>query len=125
MRKRIFISFAIEDHITLRLFCGQAKNTRVPYEFVDMSVKQPWDTDWRAKCKARINSCSAMIVLVSENTRKASGAIYEIKCAKEKGIKILGIYVKGGNINNKPDELFGIKCMNWTWDNVRNFIDNL
>lgn len=115
----------MEDSITKNLFCGQAKNTRVTYEFIDMSVKIPWDSAWKSQCKDRINSCSAMIVLISENTKNASGAIWEIKCAKQKGLKILGVYIKNGNILNKPTELIGINCKPWTWTNVTEFIESL
>ena len=109
MKKRIFVSFAMEDEISKMLFCGQAKNTRVTYEFVDMSVKTPWDSSWKTNCKTRIKGCDAMIVLISENTRKADGAIWEINCAKELGLKVRGIYIKNGNINNEG----AIEFMNW------------
>ncbi len=125
MNKRVFVSFAMEDEVTKKLFCGQAKNTRVPYEFIDMSVKQPWDSSWKTNCKIRINSCDAMIVLISENTKNADGALWEIKCGKELGLKIIGIYIKSGNMSNKPAEMYGVNCQSWTWENVKNFIDSL
>ena len=42
-KKRIFISFAIEDANLRDLLVGQVKNENSPFEFVDMSVKAPWD----------------------------------------------------------------------------------
>ncbi|MGU9940264.1 TIR domain-containing protein [Empedobacter brevis] len=125
MKKRIFVSFAMEDETSKLLFCGQAKNTRVPYEFVDMSVKKPWDSSWKTNCKTRIKGCDAMIVLISENTRNADGAIWEINCAKELGLRVRGIYIKNGNINNKPSEMYGILSEAWTWENVKNFIESI
>ncbi len=41
--KRVFVAFAIEDETKKILFTGQAKNKNVLFDFVDMSVKQPWD----------------------------------------------------------------------------------
>lgn len=38
-KKRIFISFAIEDANLRDLLVGQVKNENSPFEFVDMSVK--------------------------------------------------------------------------------------
>ena len=76
MAKRIFVSFAIEDETTKNLFTGQAKNAKVPYEFVDMSVKQPWDEKWKTNCRTRIKGCDGMIVLVSKNLKNASGALW-------------------------------------------------
>ena len=43
IKKRIFISFAIEDEKYRDYLVAQAKNERSPFTFVDMSVKQPWD----------------------------------------------------------------------------------
>jgi len=42
-KKRIFISFAIEDEKYRDFLVAQAKNDRTPFTFVDMSVKQPWN----------------------------------------------------------------------------------
>ena len=122
---RIFVAFAIEDEKTKCLFTGQAKNEKVPYEFVDMSVKQPWDSSWKTNCRTRIKGCDGVIVLVSKNLEKAEGALWEIKCAKEEKIPLMGIYINGASIVNKPSELYGIDCKEWTWDNVRAFVNSL
>ena len=90
---RIFTSFAIEDKTVKELFIGQAKNKRVPYEFVDMSVKEPWDNSWKTNCRAKIKSCAGVIVLISKNLKKADGAKWEIECAKEEKIPIIGVYM--------------------------------
>ena len=60
---RIFISFAAED-ITYRDFIvGQARNGSSPFNFIDMSVKQPWDSTWKTNCRTKIKGCDGMIVL--------------------------------------------------------------
>lgn len=124
-KKRVFVAFAIEDEKTKILFTGQAKNANVPYEFVDMSVKQPWDSQWKTNCRTRIKGCDGMIILVSPNTKKADGQLWEIKCGKEEGLKQLGIYINGATVSDKPSEMFAITCKSWTWDNVKDFIDSL
>lgn len=68
--KRVFVAFAIEDETTKILFTGQAKNAKVPYEFVDMSVKEPFDEKWKTNCRTRIKGCDGFIALVSKNTKK-------------------------------------------------------
>lgn len=124
-KKRVFVAFAIEDEKTKILFTGQAKNANVPYEFVDMSVKQPWDSQWKTNCRTRIKGCDGMIILVSSYTKKADGQLWEIKCGKEEGLKQLGIYINGATVSDKPSEMAGIACKSWTWDNIKNFIDSL
>ena len=125
MAKRIFTSFAIEDKTERDLFVGQAKNKRVPYELIDMSVKQPWSSSWKSNCRARIKSCSGFIVLITKHLEQAEGAIWEIKCAKEEGIPILGVYMKGCSIIHCPNELIGLKKINWNWDDISNFVNKL
>jgi hypothetical protein len=43
MAKRVFITFAIEDKNYRTMLVGQAKHEMAPFEFIDMSVKEPWD----------------------------------------------------------------------------------
>ena len=125
MAVRIFVSFSMEDLTTRYLFTGQAKHTKVPYEFVDMSAKKPWDSAWKTNCRTRIKGCDGVIVLITKNLIGADGAIWEIKCAKEEKIPIIGVYMKGASILDSPNELMGIKKINWTWDGVAEFIDSL
>lgn len=123
--KRVFVSFAIEDRLLKILFTGQAKNTTVPYEFVDMSVKKAWDSEWKKKCETRIKGCDGVIVLVSKNLKNASGALWEIKCARKHKIRIRGIYIDGAASKDKPEELEGVFCKEWTWSNIKAFIESL
>src|SRR5215213_5982451 len=89
---RIFVSFAVEDEGYRNLLVGQARNKKSPFEFVDMSVKEPWDQKRKTNCRARIKGCDGMIALVSRNTARADGALWEIRCAKEEGVPVRGIY---------------------------------
>ncbi len=125
MTKKIFTSFAFEDKTKRDLFVGQAKNKKVPYELVDMSVKRPWDTTWKTKCRTRIKGCDGVIVLIAKNLKKADGAKWEIKCAKEENIPILGIYLDGNTILDTPDELNGKKKIQWTWSGIAEFVNGL
>ncbi len=123
--KRVFVAFAIEDRDEKVLFTGHSKNAKVPFEFVDMSAKEPWSEQWKTNCRTRIRGCNGFIALVSKNTKNAEGELWEIKCAKEEGIEMLGIYIKEATASDKPPILSGVVCKNWTWENVKEFIDNL
>jgi hypothetical protein len=123
---RIFISFAVEDKTYRDLLIGQAKNGKSPFEFVDMSVKEPWDSAWKTKCRTKIKGCDGMIVMISKNTAKAAGQLWEVTCAKEENIPLRGIYINADNKpTSLPDELSGVRMVNWTWDNIANFINSL
>lgn len=119
--KRIFISFAVED-TTLRDFLrGQSRNADSPFEFVDMSVKQPWDSQWKTNCRSRIKGCDGMISIITKNTKNADGQVWEMLCAKDEAIPIVGIY---GNDDHAgvvvPSVCGDIRLMDWTWNNISN-----
>jgi nucleoside 2-deoxyribosyltransferase len=125
-KNRIFISFAIEDEAFRNLLVGQAKNDNSPFEFVDLSVKEPWDEKWKTNCRTKIKGCDGMITLVSKNTAKATGALWEVGCAQEEKIPILGVYT---DANNKPVALPNVfakvRVVEWTWANLKKFIESL
>jgi hypothetical protein len=123
--KRVFVAFAIEDETTKILFTGQAKNAKVPYEFVDMSLKEPFDEKWKTQCRSRIKGCDGVIALISKNTKNAEGELWEIDCAKDENIPLLGIYIKEATYSDKPDNMYRVPCKEWTWDNVKEFIESL
>lgn len=126
MAKRIFISFAIEDANLRDMLVGQAKNEKSPFEFVDMSVKEPWDSSWKTRCRTKIKGCDGMIIIVTRNTKKAEGQLWEIKCSKEESIPRRGIW---GHSNDQPtylpEELDGVRIVYWTWNNISSFINSL
>lgn len=124
MAKRIFISFAKEDEKYRDFLVGQAKNPASPFEFVDMSVKEPWDNEWKTKCKTKIKSCDGMIALISKTTKDASGACWEIRCAIEEGIPVRGMYIHNDSCTI-PLALEGKMVVNWGWDNISNFLEKL
>lgn len=122
-RKRVFISFAIEDRQYRNHLVDQAKKSHSPFELIDMSVKQPWSPDeWKKRCRTKIRGCDCMIVLLSRDTKNASGVKWEVKCAREARIPIRVMYVKKNDKPALPPELRGIKTMEWSWDNLSAFL---
>ncbi|GLR90908.1 TIR domain-containing protein [Bradyrhizobium iriomotense] len=125
-KNRIFIAFAVEDKWARDYLVGQAKNEKSPFEFVDMSVKEPWDEQWKTKCRTRIKGCDGTIALVSKNTKNAAGQLWEIKTSKEEGVRVRGIYTTTDDRpTSLPAELTGISVVGWTWANIKAFLDTL
>lgn len=126
MAKRVFISFAIEDAKYRDFLVGQARNENSPFEFTDMSVKEPWSESWKTQCRTKIRGCDGVIALVSKNTKNADGQLWEVGCSKQESKRIRGIYT---NSDDKPatlpSEFDGVGVMYWTWDNIKSFIDSL
>ena len=59
--------------------------------------------------------------LVSKNSLTSSGQKWEIQCAKEESVKILGIWA----YTTDRTELAGITTRVWKWDTITDFIDSL
>ena len=125
-KHRIFISFAIEDAWYRTAVVGQSRNEHSPFEFVDLSVKKPWDEAWRTQCRSRIKGCDGVIALVSQNTRNATGELWEVKAAKVEGIPVRGMYITTSNRpTTLPAEFSGVRVMAWSWANINSFLDTL
>lgn len=122
--KRIFIAFAIEDKTYRDFLVSQANLDKSPFEFVDMSVKEPWDTKWKTNCRARIKGCDGVVALISKNTAKSDGELWEIQCAYDEKIPVMLMWID----DNRPSlpSLLKDKLINvWSWDNLKKFIDKL
>ena len=91
-KKTVFVAFAIEDERQRDFLVGQSLNTSTPFEFIDMSVKEPYDEAWKDRVRTRIRRSDGVIALVSANSLKSSGQKWEIGCAKEEDKNVLGIW---------------------------------
>lgn len=120
-KKTVFIAFAIEDERQRDLLKGQSLHPRSPYEFIDMSVKQPYDKDWKDRVRTRIRRSHGVIILVSKNSLTSSGQKWEIQCAKEEKKSIRGIWA----YKDDRTDLAGVPTYVWSDDNISNFIDSL
>lgn len=123
--KRVFISFAKEDIRLRDLFRGQACNENSPFEYVDMSVKQPWDSQWKTNCRTRIKGCDGMIAIISQNTHNADGQIWEIKCVQQEGVPVLGIYGYNTHVGSIPSDCGYVRIVDWTWSNISDWLRTL
>jgi len=122
--KRIFIAFAIEDVRSRDFLVGQAKNDNSPFEFVDMSVKKPWETDWEAKCRVKIRGCDGMIALISKYTPTATGELFEITTAEEEKVPTMLMY----SSSDRPSLPYPLnkRLVNiWSWPKIKSFLNRL
>lgn len=120
-KKTVFVAFAMEDVRCRDLLKGQSLYTNSPFEYVDMSVKEPYDSGWKDRVRTRIKRSDGVIALVSKNSLTSSGQKWEIACAKEEGVPLRGIWCYREDRTN----LVGVNTKVWTWDNVAAFINSL
>ncbi|MFI2215108.1 TIR domain-containing protein [Streptomyces sp. NPDC020141] len=123
-RKSIFVAFAMEDEASRNLFTGQRVNADTPFEFIDLSVKEQYVTDWKERVRTRIRRSQGVIALISTSTPGATGQLWEIECARAEGKPLLGIWLDQ-DYRVKPSQMGSAPCKAWTWSNVANFIDSV
>ncbi|WP_019160202.1 TIR domain-containing protein [Brevibacterium senegalense] len=120
-KKVVFVAFAIEDEHQRDLLKGQSLHPRAPFEFIDMSVKEPYDRDWKERVRTRIKRSHGVIVLVSKNSLTSSGQKWEIQCAKDEGKPIRGIWA----YSTDRTSIAGVSTYPWSDANISGFIDSL
>jgi hypothetical protein len=122
--KRVFVGFAVEDKKYRDLLRGQSKLSDCPIEYTDFSVKEPWSNSRKTRCRQRIKGCDGVIALLSKNVKNADGARWEIKCAIEESVPILGVHISKDD-RYIPPELNGKRAILWTWDGIANWVKKL
>jgi hypothetical protein len=120
-KKVVFVAFAIEDERQRDFLKGQSLNTRSPFEYVDMSVKEAYTSEWQERVRTRIRRSDGVIALVSKNSLSSSGQKWEIACAREERQMVLGIWAYTDDRTNME----GVRTVVWTWDAIKDFIDSL
>jgi hypothetical protein len=120
-KKVVFVAFAIEDERQRDFLKGQSLSTKSPFEYVDMSVKEAYDSAWKDRVRTRIRRSDGVIALVSKNSKGSSGQKWEIQCAMEEKKRIRGIWAYADD----RTAIDGVATVRWTWDNIKNFIDML
>ena len=64
-KKVIFVAFAIEDVSIRDLIKGQSLNTNSPFEYIDMSVQEPYDEEWKKKVRTRILRSDGVLAIIA------------------------------------------------------------
>lgn len=120
-KKVIFVAFAIEDERQRDFLKGQSLNTDSPFEYIDMSVKEAYDSEWKKRVRTRVLRSDGVIALVSKDSLTSSGQKWEISCANEEKKRVLGIWAYKDDRTN----LVGVNTVVWTWPAIEKFIDSL
>lgn len=120
-RKIVFVAFAIEDERARDFLKGQALNSKCPFDYIDMSVREAYESDWKSKVETRIRRSDGVIALISKNSISSTGQRWEVECAKSNRKPILGVWA----YSDDRTQTHGITAVPWTWPTIGSFIDRL
>ena len=123
--KRVFISFHIEDEAQVNLLRHQSRDPRFDLEFIDYSVKEPFDEKWKTQCTERIKQSSIFIVMIGPETYKREAVLWEINKAYELGKKVVGIRISKDRDDKVPEPMRqnNAKIIEWNMEAIQNEID--
>ena len=95
-RINTFLSFDYDDIDDVNLLRAHAKNDNSEIEFIDRSVREPFDSDkaeyLKKKISDRINQSSQTIVYVSDTTCNSKWVNWEIEKSIEFGKKVIAVH---------------------------------
>ena len=122
-KKSVFISFAGEDVNEVNLLRGQAKNKASDLEFIDRSLKEPFDSKnaeyIKRGIRERIRQSSVTVVYVTENTAQSKWVDWEIRESLTLGKGVIAMY-KGDKLPSKiPSAIKEHKIELVPWDHER------
>ena len=121
---RIFVIYAEEDHLCFDRLSEQARTARLSVEFDRMQVKQPWVPMWKTQCRTRIFACDGAIVFLSKRTQQGIGISWELACARESQVPMLGVHADKHEKGPVPEELRGSRLIEWNWPEIARFIQS-
>ena len=124
-RRRVFISFHVEDEAQVGLLRHQAKDEKYDIDFIDYSVKEPFDNRWKTRCTERIKQTSVFICMIGPETHKREAVLWEINKAYELGKKVIGvrIYKDRNDKIPKPLKDNNAKIMYWNLSDISEELD--
>src|SRR5450631_1916083 len=93
MAPRAFISFEMEDRWARNFLAQHAKDKRNDIEFVDYSVKDPFDSSWKTNCKAKIARTKGTIVMVGPTTALSEAVLWEVAETSRQGHYLFGVQI--------------------------------
>ena|SRR5579884_1737529 len=121
---RVFVIYVPEDYLAYDRITSQARAAKTAVEFDHMQVKQAWVPGWKGQCRLRIYNCDGAIVLIGKQTTQGDAA-WELQCAEEFGIPMLGVHIDKQKPGPVPKELRDSTVIEWDWPKIARFIQSL
>ncbi|HLM85979.1 MAG TPA: TIR domain-containing protein [Solirubrobacteraceae bacterium] len=117
MAHRAFVSFQMEDRWA-RDFLKQHAAGKTVFEFIDYSIKEPFESKWKTNAKARIARSRGTIVLIGATTARSEAVLWEIAETKRQGHPLFGIQIKADRSYRVPAGLPAGRVIKWNFSAI-------
>lgn len=125
-RRKVFLSFRGEDKNVVDLFRGQAKNKNTDLDFIDFSLRAPFNSEnaeyIRRGIRERIKQSSVTIVLITETSYKSKWIDWEIRESVKLGKGVVAVRLRDGPIPKVISE-HGFRVVGWNHQEIREAIN--
>lgn len=128
-RRRVFLSFRGEDKTLVDLFRGQAKNKNTDLDFIDFSLRAPFNSEnaeyIRMGIRERIRQSSVTVVLITESTHQSQWVDWETRESVRLGKGVIGVKLKDDPPVKIPDAIkeYGFRVVGWNHAEIRRAIN--
>lgn len=119
---RAFISFEMEDRWARDFLAQHAKDGNNDVQFIDYSVKSPFDSSWKTQCRERIARTKGTIVLIGETTWKSEAVLWEIAETVRQGHYMFGLQISRGNNYRVPPGLPVGNVIRWDFEQIAKWL---
>jgi hypothetical protein len=130
MKKRVFLSFRVEDKKQVDGIRLMAANDNFDLEFYDESVRVPYDSDdaryIRARIKEKIDRTSVCVCFVNDQTHTSKWVDWEIETSAAKLNRVICMGLPGvtGNLTLPPTaRMLKLPWHLWDHNKLKQLID--
>lgn len=121
-KTKVFISFDFDKDKSLKEFIiGQASLSDSPFEVVDCSLQEAAPEDsWELDAAMSISKSDIVLVMVGEETYRASGVLKEIEIARSHQKPV--VQVIGHKNRDCPAVPGAGRLYKWNWENLKKIL---
>jgi len=115
----------MENESQIKLLRHQAKSDKFDLEFIDYSVKEPFDEKWKNQCTERIRQCSTVFCMIGRETYNRPAVLWELNTAYKLGKKVVGVRIHKDEKNPIPEPLKRnkAKIIDWNLEKIQKELD--
>ena len=117
---RLFVACAPQDLKFSELIAAKARADRLPLVFDGFGEGRFDEIGWQLECRRRIRSARALVVLMSPHTSESPRALWQVRCARELGLPVVGVTVsfEDGGAGGCGEVVGMESIVGWKWKTI-------
>ena len=109
----------MEDRWARDFLRKHARDNQIDFEFLDYSVKEPFESRWKSNVRERLARTRGTIVLVGPTTWRSDAVKWEIDETIRQGHPLFGIQIHTDSTHRVPRGLPTSRVIKWDFRTIR------